>query len=143
MRIQVNGNNYEVEIIGSKAVINGKEFALKSDQQGEITLGQEQFYLDFLEGGEPSLMIINGISYLVSKGSVETTTKDVRAPIGGQILDVLAFDGDNIVKGQLLVVLEAMKMENQLKSPIKGKIKEVKVKKGQLVKTGQVLISFE
>lgn len=143
MRIEVNGNYYDVQLAGNKVIINGKEFELKSDQPGEITLGRDRFYLDFFEEGEPSLMIVNGMSYFVSRSSTESTSKDLKAPIGGQVLDVLVVEGADVVKGELLVVIEAMKMENQLKSPIKGKVKQVKVKKGQLVKTGQELITFE
>lgn len=143
MRIEVNGNYYDVQLAGNRVIINGEEFELKSDHPGEITLGRDRFYLDFFEEGEPSLMIVNGMSYFVSRSSTESASKDLKAPIGGQVLDVLVFEGADVVKGELLVVIEAMKMENQLKSPMKGKVKQVKVKKGQLVKTGQELITFE
>ena len=58
-------------------------------------------------------------------------------------MDVFVTAGDDVVRGQVLVTLEAMKMENQVKSTVKGRIKAVKVKKGQLVKGGEVLITFE
>lgn len=142
MKTEVNGNYYDVEIGGNKARVNGKIFDLILDE-GEITMNGEQFFVDFLEEGEPSLMIINGMSYLVSRTSSEgISTREVRAPISGQIVDILVTEGSEVVKGQLLLVLEAMKMENQMKSPGKGRIREVRVKNGQLVKSGEVLVTF-
>lgn len=142
MKIDVNGNCYEVEVVGNEVRVNGKKIDLKQNEE-QITIGQNQFFLDFFEEGEPSLLIINGMSYLVSKSTSENTLlKELKAPINGQIVDVFAVEGKDVVKGQLLVILEAMKMENQIKSPAKGRIKEVKVKKGQLVKTGEVLVTF-
>jgi biotin carboxyl carrier protein len=142
MKIDVNGNCYEIEIVGNNVRVNGKKIDLKQNGD-QITIGQNQFFLDFFEEGEPSLLIINGMSYLVSKSASEDTlVKELKAPISGQIADVFAVEGRDVVKGQLLVILEAMKMENQIKSPVKGRIKEVKVKKSQLVKIGEVLVTF-
>jgi glutaconyl-CoA/methylmalonyl-CoA decarboxylase subunit gamma len=67
----------------------------------------------------------------------------VRAPISGRVIDVLVQVGSNVTEGQTLIILEAMKMENQIKSPVSAKISEVKVDKGQSVKTGEVLVAFE
>ena len=143
MKIEVNGNYYDVELARNKATVNGKEFDLKLNEE-EITLNGEHFFLDFLEEGEPSLMIINGMSYLVSKSTLDGIyAKELRAPISGQIVDVFVTEGSYVVKGQLLLTLEAMKMENQMKSPVKGRIREVKVKKGQLAKSGEVLLTFQ
>lgn len=142
MKIDVNGNCYEIEIIGNKAKVNGRKIDLRQNEE-QITIGQKQYFLDFIEEGDPALLIINGMSYLVSKGFSENTlVRELRAPISGQIVDIFATEGKDIVRGQLLMILEAMKMENQIKAPANGRIKEVKVKKGELVKTDQVLVTF-
>ena len=143
MKIIVNGNCYDIEINGNEVKINDKEIEIKSNEE-EITIDGKQFFLNFFEEGDPSLMIINGISYLVSKNELENTlVKELKAPISGQIVDIFATKGKDVLKGQLLIILEAMKMENQLKSPVKSRIKEVKVKKGQQVKSGEILVTFE
>ena len=143
MKIEVNGNWYEVEITGNQAIVNGKPLDLKFNEQ-EIVLNGKEFSLDFLEEGEPSLMIVNGVSYLISKSkSEDLSVKELRAPIGGQIVDVFIKEGHDVKKGDLLLILEAMKMENQMKSPVSGRIKQIKVKKGQLAKSGEVLLTFE
>lgn len=73
-----------------------------------------------------------------SDAQVETIT----APMPGLILDVCVQVGDQVEKNDKIAVLEAMKMENNIKSPRAGEVKEVKVKKGEGVERGQVLIEF-
>ncbi len=68
---------------------------------------------------------------------------ELKAPMPGLVIDVLMKEGDEIKKGDKLVVLEAMKMENILKSPVDGKIKSISILKGQAVDKNQLLISFE
>jgi biotin carboxyl carrier protein len=144
MKIKVNGNEYEVELLGNKAIINGKEITLKMDGD-EITIpGKNKFYLDYIQEGEPSFMIINGMAYYVSKNIFSGSIfKELKAPMSGQILDVSALPGMEVNRGGLVIVLEAMKMENQIRSPIRGKVKEVRVKKGQSVRSGDILLTFE
>ena len=64
----------------------------------------------------------------------------VRAPMPGLVLGLLMEPGANVERGQTVVILEAMKMENDLASPITGKVKEIRVNKGQTVNQGDVLI---
>ena len=67
---------------------------------------------------------------------------DVKAPMPGLILDILVKPGDTVNKGDSLMILEAMKMENVLKAPGDGEIKEITVSKGQSVEKNQILIQF-
>ncbi len=143
MKIKVNGNGYDIEILGNKAKVNGENIDVTLNEQ-EILINGKKFYLDFIEEGEPSLMIINGMTYLVSKSAVVgISVRELKAPISGLITDVLVRAGSEVNKDQPLVILEAMKMENQIKSPLKGRVREIRVDKGQSVKTGQVLVTFE
>jgi biotin carboxyl carrier protein len=84
------------------------------------------------------------MTYLVSKRSLtHTSLKEVSAPISGKIIDVFAEEGIKVKEGQVLIVLEAMKMEIQIKSPTSGTIKKIRASKGQSVKTGEILVTFE
>jgi len=67
---------------------------------------------------------------------------DVKAPMPGLILDIKVQPGQEVKKGEPLLILEAMKMENILKSPGDGIVKEVKVQLRQNVEKNQVLILF-
>ena len=67
----------------------------------------------------------------------------LRAPMPGLVLRVLAEPGEEVAVGAGLVVLEAMKMENELKAPAAGIVGAVRVQPGQAVEKGQVLVEFK
>jgi biotin carboxyl carrier protein len=70
------------------------------------------------------------------------SAKEIKAPMPGLIFDIKVNEGDEVKKGDPVLILEAMKMENILKSPGDGIVKSVKIKKGQSVEKNQVLIQF-
>ena len=65
--------------------------------------------------------------------------ESVTAPMPGTILDVKANVGDTVTRGQVIMILEAMKMENEIMSPCDGTVLSVNVTKGATVETGAVL----
>ena len=67
----------------------------------------------------------------------------LKAPMPGKVLDVLVTVGQEVVKGDWLVILEAMKMENVLKADDVGVVKSVNVSIGEAVEKNNVLIEFE
>lgn len=78
-------------------------------------------------------------------GMSEASTRkiqDLRAPMPGLILDIKVAEGQSVMAGEPLVILEAMKMENIIKASGPGTIKSVKVKTGQSVEKNQILIEF-
>ncbi|WP_339874444.1 biotin/lipoyl-containing protein [uncultured Algoriphagus sp.] len=68
--------------------------------------------------------------------------KEIKAPMPGLILDLKVKPGDDVKKGEVVLILEAMKMENIIKSPGDGVVKVVKVSLHQSVEKNQVLIQF-
>ena len=78
-----------------------------------------------------------GLDSLASK-----KVNDIKAPMPGMVLNILVAEGQDIKKGDPLIVLEAMKMENVLKSPTDGIVKKIAVNKGIAVEKNQVLIQF-
>jgi biotin carboxyl carrier protein len=69
--------------------------------------------------------------------------KEVKAPMPGLVVDIMIEPGIEVAKDDPVIVLEAMKMENVLKSPTEGIIKSIAIEKGQAVEKNQVLIHFE
>jgi biotin carboxyl carrier protein len=67
----------------------------------------------------------------------------VTAPMPGNILDVKVSVGDSVTKGQVLMVLEAMKMENEIVAPCDGKVTSVTVKKGDTVNSSDTLATVQ
>ena len=73
-------------------------------------------------------------------GAVEAEGRQqIVAPMPGKVIRVLVGTGDEVEAGQGLVVVEAMKMQNEIRSPKKGKIERLQVKEGQAVNAGEVL----
>ena len=64
----------------------------------------------------------------------------VAAPMPGTVLDIMVKEGDVVKSGQVCVILEAMKMENELPAPCDGTVKSVNVTKGASVNTADVLV---
>lgn len=67
----------------------------------------------------------------------------VTSPMAGSIKSVLVKPGESVKKGQPLVILEAMKMENQITAPVAGSVKSVDVAVGESVQEGHVLVVLE
>jgi biotin carboxyl carrier protein len=144
MKIKVNGTEYDVEIFGNRSVVNDKEILLEI-KNDVIIIGDKEFYLDFYEeSGESSLLIVNGMAYVVStQYSEDRIIKEIKAPMSGEVADLLVEVKSKIDKGQGLVILQAMKMYNEVKSPVNGTIKDILVQKRQAVKSGETMIILE
>jgi len=69
--------------------------------------------------------------------------KVCRSPVSGIVASVKTQAGQTLQVGDVLLVLEAMKMETQVSAPVAGKVAEIKVKAGDSVQAGQVLVEFE
>jgi biotin carboxyl carrier protein len=78
-----------------------------------------------------------GLDSLASK-----KVNDIKAPMPGMVLNILVAEGQEVKKGDGLIVLEAMKMENILKSPTDGVIRKIAINKGVAVEKNQLLIQF-
>jgi len=80
-------------------------------------------------------------------GSPSAASEDVRegiwAPVPGKIVDVFVKVGDTVKEGDVVLVLEAMKMENELRAPATGTVTAVTVKKGDQAERGQLLVALE
>ena len=82
---------------------------------------------------------INGNVYKVAIGDIE----DNIAPLPGVILDIKVNGGDTVKKGQVIIILEAMKMENNINADKDGKITAINVNKGDSVLEGTDLVIIE
>lgn len=69
--------------------------------------------------------------------------KDIAAPMPGLVVKMLKSPGDLVEKGEGVIIIEAMKMENELKAAADGEIAEILVKQGQAVDKGQCLVKFK
>lgn len=98
-----------------------------------------------LKGREHSFTIIDP-KRLRGSGSGDAQADgfaEIRTAIPGKVVRVLAAAGDSVEKGDGVVVVEAMKMQNELKSPITGTVKTVTAIEGATVSAGEVLATIE
>lgn len=118
--------SYKAEVV--KADQSAKTFTFKINNHIHTVEVKDKFDL-LLE----KLGMTNGAAGKVN---------NIKAPMPGLIIDLKVKTGDAVKAGDQLLILEAMKMENILKSAGEGVVKSVKVKKGDTVEKNQVLIEF-
>ena len=73
---------------------------------------------------------------------VTGTGEEVVAPLQGSMFNILVKEGQSVKKGDVLAVLEAMKMENEIIAPVDGQISAIHVEKGQNVNLGDVILNI-
>lgn len=100
-----------------------------------------------IDGNQYDIQLKNQLDTLIEDMGMNVasnaTITALQAPMPGLILDISVSEGDQISKEDKLFVLEAMKMENIIKSPMDTSIKTIHVTKGQKVEKNQLLITFE
>lgn len=89
--------------------------------------------------GTPMDILLNTLGISNAKKNVS----EIKAPMPGMVLQIPVSVGESIKKGDILLILEAMKMENSLKSPVDGVIKQIHCTVGKAVEKNQLLISFQ
>jgi biotin carboxyl carrier protein len=97
-------------------------------------------------GGRTVPIIINGSRAGrggADSGGAAHGEQKVTAPMPGRVVRVLVSQGEDVAAGQPVVVVEAMKLENELRSPKAGRVKDVAVQAGTSVEAGRVLIVIE
>lgn len=121
-----------------------------------IIIANRSFDLDVVREGEELLVFSRaGVTRLTLENAARRVSRgagrgrevagraEMRAMMPGRVVSVLVQPGDEVEAGQGVLVVEAMKMENELKSPKKGKVAEVKVVAGQTVEKGELLAVVE
>jgi biotin carboxyl carrier protein len=80
---------------------------------------------------------------VLSKQKGKTDKEFVKAPMPGKIIDVLTHEGSQVLRGEPLVILEAMKMQNEIQSPVNGHIVKVSVKSNTNVMKDDILLEIK
>ncbi len=136
-KLKINGNEYNVDI----NEVEGQE--IKLDVNGisyVVTVDQEMKQQRKPVVSAPRPQVTPAASGAVQKNNAPAAGSKVTTPLPGTILDVFVSVGDAVKEGQTVVLLEAMKMENNIEADVAGTVKEVKVRKGDSVLEGDVLV---
>lgn len=141
-KLKINGNNYNVvihEFEGSSAKleVNGSEFNVEIDRP--VAESAPKVKISKPAATEPAPQ-----QTTVAKPSAAPVAGGTKiiSPLPGIIVDILVKPGDAVKKGQKLMILEAMKMENMIESSADGTIGNISVNKGDSVLEGTLLITI-
>lgn len=115
------------------------------DRVAEVGLERrEEGWVARIEGRPVVVEIGDPRRRLLSRhGAAGGGPKDITSPMPGKVIKVLVNPGDQVTAGQGLVVVEAMKMENEYKAPNAGRIGKVFVENGQTIEAGAKLLRIE
>ena len=122
-KVRLRDKFYEVEVVESEAIL-----------------------LDYYDAAPAQVPVAAPAATAAPASPVATpVTGDgtvVTAPLPGSVIDVKVNVGDSVKKGQLLVLVEAMKMENEIVAPADGTVKAIHTSKGSNVETGAPLVTL-
>jgi biotin carboxyl carrier protein len=159
-----NGTARHAESRGGRVWLDGRQLdveAVKVDHAWSVLLGRRSYEVALVEREPGELLVhVNGRAVVVrggvqrfglrrgrpgsaDGGVASPGSQRVVAPMPGRVARVLVKAGDTVAARQGLVVVEAMKMENELRSPRPGTVSEVRVAAGALVEANAVLIVIE
>jgi oxaloacetate decarboxylase alpha subunit len=116
--------------------VNGKSYVASVDGSGElaVTVNGKTYATKVTEGGE--------VSSTASAASASSTGFEIPAPLAGNIFKVLVKPGDVVEEGQVVMILEAMKMETEVSASQGGTVSGVAVKEGDSVSVGDPLLTL-
>ncbi|QNX34231.1 acetyl/propionyl/methylcrotonyl-CoA carboxylase subunit alpha [Acinetobacter seifertii] len=105
----------------------------------QYVLDDDQLYLDRDNGN----VLIRNVTYAAPETADVAGDGKIRAPMDGAVVNILVNKGDQVLKGQTLLILEAMKIQQQIKSDIDGVVEDVLGQQGQQVKKRQMLFTIQ
>lgn len=152
-------------IVNQKKIYEWDDFpeidAVPADQDGNYHLlhNHKRFVIKLIESdmnGRPAKVQVNGRPFNIKikndldlliesmglNSKSKTKVENIQAPMPGLIVNILCETGQSVAKGDSLLVMEAMKMENIIKSPGNGIIHKIFISKGQSVNKNQTLLEF-
>ncbi|MGK7393511.1 MAG: biotin/lipoyl-containing protein [Candidatus Cyclobacteriaceae bacterium M3_2C_046] len=135
-KFTINGNEYAVEIKSmedniAEVEVNGTPFQVELSKEVKTT--------------KTPKLIRSSVSPKTEKKPITASTglTKTEAPLPGTIFQIKAKEGDVVKKGDVLMIMEAMKMENNILAEVDGTVKSIKVKEGDAVLQGDVLAELE
>jgi biotin carboxyl carrier protein len=169
--VTIGGRNYEVEVRGDAVVVDGHEYPVKVRDEGAyvqvsaggvpyrvqlpppgerdsgmaVTVDSRPFTLQYsgLLGSRPAPRAPRAAGGGAPAAPRPGVKGGVAAQIAGRVMRVNVKAGDAVKQGDVLLILEAMKMENEVKAPADGTCKEVLVAEGARVADGETMVVIE
>ncbi len=161
--VKIDNLEFNVDVkttdAGYSCTVNGKEFAVRifeQGQHGELLLLVQNRPFTVSSSSDGDFIVVNGMEY--SSGVIDEQIKKllmaspdalhkkelvIAAPMPGLVIDIEVQEGSPVKQNQGLLIVEAMKMQNEIKAPRDGVVKNIFVQKGQTVNSKDRLIIIE
>ncbi len=150
---ELNEHQYKIVIDDEEHMIDGRRLA---GQIYSLIVENKSFTVDVAEKDDEYTVAYEGKSFQVGvlderkarRGGTGTSLggageKDVCSMMPGKVVELLVQAGDAVEKDQGVIIIEAMKMENEIRAPVAGTVKAVHVEAGQAVESGELLVELE
>ncbi|MGJ3237695.1 MAG: acetyl-CoA carboxylase biotin carboxyl carrier protein subunit [Anaerolineae bacterium] len=155
----VNNTQFEVEILNDgKILVNGEPHnvdfvsleeslysVIQNTKSYEIAIEEDRGAYEILMAGhlyEATVLDQRALLMAQRKGGLMAGSGEVHSPMPGLIVDVPVKVGDSVTQGDTVVILESMKMQNELKAPRDGKVQTISCEAGQTVDKGSLLVNI-
>lgn len=122
-----------------KVVVDGVEFEVELDGEGtswSATVEGQTFQIEIPDAAPVSKKKRSG-------GGKKKKSGTVSANIPGKVVTVEVNEGDEVVEGQVILILEAMKMQNEIQAPVSGTVVSVQCEEGQAIEANIPLVVIE
>lgn len=145
---KINGSLYKVVINNTEnnlveLEVNGTPYSVEMEQRAKKTLSGVKRPVQASTPSAAAAPKAQTAPPVVARPAVAAGKSSIQSPLPGIILDIRCKEGDTVKKGQTLMILEAMKMENNILASADGKVTQVLVHKGDSVLEGAGLVVIE
>jgi biotin carboxyl carrier protein len=124
----------EFSLVGNSVLLNGRSYRVSKGAGTEIWVNGRRLSMEVFDPRD----LRPGQGATANRGRQE-----IAASMPGKVIRVLVAPGDTVEEGQGLVVVEAMKMQNEMKSPKSGRVAEIRARPDATVVAGEVLVVVE
>lgn len=149
---ELDEHRYRIRIDDEEYVIDGRRLG---GHMYSLIVENQSFTIDVAERDDTYTVAYEGKSFQVGvlderrarrtaagSGLGGAGDKEVRSMMPGKVVDVLVGAGDDVEKDQGVLIIEAMKMENEIRASVAGTVKAVHVEAGQAVESGELLLEL-
>ncbi|UCB52731.1 MAG: biotin/lipoyl-binding protein [Candidatus Zixiibacteriota bacterium] len=152
LQLEFEDGQYKINVDDEEYSVDS---SLISDNCLSLLVNGDAFTVYFAEANGKKYVSIGGEQFCIEEARSEVSTTSgadatavdeapvAASPMPGKVVKLLVKEGDQVEQGQGLVIVEAMKMENEIKSPVKGRVEKVNFKAGDLVDAAQPIIELE
>ena len=136
--VELNGNVYEVELSSDRPVLAGAPIPARPAATSPVPIHERK-----QPAPAPASQSAAASAAAIAPASAAPGSGTVVAPIPGVVKKIPVAVGDEVTESTVVLILEAMKMENEISARVAGKVSEIKVALGDSVQEGQALLQIE